>query len=212
MTPPTVTPPRVSDETRLASTKNDLPAATRAEVVTLLNQRLADCVDLQTMCKQAHWNVKGPQFIALHKLFDEVNEAVEDYVDLIAERIVQLGGVAEGTARVVAQRSQLLDYPLTLTTGDEHIAALSDVLAQFGRSARIGVAEMDELEDAVSTDLLTEVSRGVDKWLWFVEAHQQGAPSEVVSDDGASRRAPRNGVRRDERTKPRRRANRKTKP
>jgi starvation-inducible DNA-binding protein len=212
MTPPTVSRPLVSEETRLTSTKNDLPAATRAEVVALLNQRLADCVDLQTMCKQAHWNVKGPQFIALHKLFDEVNEAVEDYVDLIAERIVQLGGVAEGTARVVAQRSELLDYPLTLTTGEEHVAALSDVLAQFGRSARISIAEMDELEDAVSTDLLTEVSRGVDKRLWFVEAHQQGAPSEVVSEDGASRRAPRTGARKGERTTPRHRANRRAKP
>ena len=211
MTSPTVTRPPVSDETRLTSTKNELPATTRAEVVALLNQRLADCVDLQTMCKQAHWNVKGRQFIALHKLFDEVNEAVEEYVDLIAERIVQLGGVAEGTARIVAQRSTLLDYPLTLTTGMEHVAALSDVLAQFGRAARIGIAEMDELEDAVTTDLLTEVSRGVDKWLWFVEAHQQGAPSEVVSEDGASRRAPRQGTRRGARTPPRR-ANRKTKP
>jgi starvation-inducible DNA-binding protein len=211
MASPTVTRPLVADETRLTSTKNDLPATTRAEVVALLNQRLADCVDLQTMCKQAHWNVKGPQFIALHKLFDEVNEAVKEYVDLIAERIVQVGGVAEGTARIVAQRSTLLDYPLTLTTGMEHVAALSDELAQFGRAARIGIAEMDELEDAVSTDLLTEVSRGVDKWLWFVEAHQQGAPSEVVSEDGEPRRAPRNGARKGERTTSRRRANRKTK-
>ena len=158
---------------RLYPTKNDLPESARAEAVTLLNQRLADCIDLQTQCKQAHWNVKGPTFIALHKLFDDVNEAVEEYVDLIAERVVQLGGIAEGTARVVAQRSALSDYPLTLGAGEDHVGALSTALAQFGRTARIGIEEMNELEDADSADILTEVSRGIDKWLWFVEAHEQ---------------------------------------
>jgi starvation-inducible DNA-binding protein len=159
--------------TRLYQTKNDLPEAARTEAIGLLNQRLADCIDLQTQCKQAHWNVKGPTFIALHKLFDEVNEDVEEYVDLIAERIVQLGGIAEGTVGAVEGRSTLVDYPLTLSTGAEHVAALSDALAGFGRSARIGIEEMNELEDADSADILTEVSRGVDKWLWFVEAHGQ---------------------------------------
>ena len=172
MTPPTVTPPRVSDETRLASTKNDLPAATRAEVVTLLNQRLADCVDLQTMCKQAHWNVKGPQFIALHKLFDEVNEAVEDYVDLIAERAVQLGGTAEGTARSVAKRSTLPEFPM-VTTAHDHAEAVATVLAAFGKLARAGIDKADKLGDKDTADLFTEISRGIDKWRWFVEAHLQ---------------------------------------
>ena len=182
----TRTPPRaraVSDSPRLFRTKNDVPAPVREQVVTLLNQRLADCIDLQTQCKQAHWNVKGPNFIALHKLFDDVNEDVEGYVDLLAERVVQLGGVAEGTARVVAQRSQLMDYPLTLTTGEEHVAALSDVLAQFGRTARIGIEEMDELGDKDSADILTEISRGMDKWLWFVEAHQQGELAEAAQGE-----------------------------
>jgi starvation-inducible DNA-binding protein len=154
-------------------TKNDLPAERRAEIIPLLNQRLAECIDLQTQCKQAHWNVKGPAFIALHLLFDQVNEAVEEYVDLIAERIVQLGGIADGTARRVAERTSLLDYPEILSTGTEHVAALSDVLAQFGRSVRMGIEEMNDLGDADSADILTEVSRGIDKWLWFVEAHQQ---------------------------------------
>jgi starvation-inducible DNA-binding protein len=162
-----------TDRPRLYHTKNDLPEAARAEAVVLLNQRLADCIDLQTQCKQAHWNVKGPQFIALHKLFDEVNEAVEEYVDLLAERVVQLGGIAEGTVGAVAKRTSLIDYPLTLVTGPEHVAALSDALAGFGRTARIGIEEMNELEDADSADILTEISRGVDKWLWFVEAHLQ---------------------------------------
>ncbi len=162
-----------ADGSRLYPTKNNLPEATRSEAIELLNQRLADCIDLQTQCKQAHWNVKGPAFIALHKLFDEINEDVEEYVDLLAERVVQLGGIAEGTVGVVAKRSSLIDYPLGLSTGPEHVAALSDALAMFGRTARVGIEEMNELEDADSADILTEISRGVDKWLWFVEAHQQ---------------------------------------
>ncbi len=158
---------------RLFPTKNDLPESTRVEVIPLLNQRLAECIDLQLQCKQAHWNVKGPSFIGLHKLFDEVYEAVEGYVDSIAERIVQLGGIAEGTVGAVEGRSALVDYPLTLATGAEHVAALSDALSGFARAARVGIEEMQELKDADSADLLTEISRGVDKWLWFVEAHQQ---------------------------------------
>ncbi len=171
----TVPATRSREPARLFQTKNNLPEATRVEVIALLNQRLADCIDLQTQCKQAHWNVKGPTFIALHKLFDEINESVEEYVDLIAERIVQLGGIAEGTIGAVEGRSTLVDYPLTLSSGAEHVAALSDALAAFGRTARVGIEEMNELEDAGSADILTEISRGVDQWLWFVEAHQQGA-------------------------------------
>jgi len=154
-------------------------------VIELLNQRLADCIDLQTQCKQAHWNVKGPSFIALHKLFDEINEEVEGYVDLLAERVVQLGGIAEGTARVVAQRSSLLNYPLTLSSGEDHVAALSDALARFGRTARLGIAEMNDLKDDDSADILIEISRGLDKWLWFVEAHQRREPSSA--GEGAER-------------------------
>src|SRR5256885_13829075 len=172
---PTVPASREREPARLYSTKNDLPESIRVEVIPLLNQRLAECIDLQTQCKQAHWNVKGPTFIALHKLFDEINEDVEAYVDLIAERIVQLGGIAEGTVGVVEARSTLIDYPLTLSSGAQHVAALSDALAGFGRTVRLGIEEMNELEDAGSADILTEISRGVDKWLWFVEAHQQGA-------------------------------------
>jgi starvation-inducible DNA-binding protein len=160
---------------KLYPTKNDLPEGSRVQVITLLNQRLADCIDLQAQCKQAHWNVKGPTFIALHKLFDDIYADVTAYVDLIAERIVQLGGIAEGTVGVVAERSTLVDYPLVLSRGAEHVAALSDALAGFGRVARIGIEEMNDLQDADSADILTEISRGVDKWLWFVEAHQQGA-------------------------------------
>lgn len=159
--------------TKLFPTKNDVPEDKRVEVIGLLNQRLAEAIDLQTQCKQAHWNVKGPSFIALHKLFDDVNEDVEGYVDLIAERVVQLGGVAEGTIGAIETRSKLPDYPIGIATGAEHVAALSDALSAFGRTARITIEEMNELEDSGSADMLTEISRGVDKWLWFVEAHQQ---------------------------------------
>jgi starvation-inducible DNA-binding protein len=169
----TATRPRsAADEAAsLRATKNDLPESTRAEVTRLLNARLADAIDLQAMCKQAHWNVRGPQFIALHKLFDEVHVAVGEYVDLIAERITQLGGTAEGTVKVAAERSTLLDYPVTISTGSDHVAALSDVLAQFARESRLAIDEMTELSDAASADIFTEIARGVDKWLWFVEVH-----------------------------------------
>ena len=164
---------RTTPKSRLYETKNDLPEETRREVVDLLNARLADCIDLEAQCKQAHWNVKGPSFIALHELFDDIHGAVDEYADLIAERIVQLGGIAEGTVGVVAQRTTLTDYPVVLTKGSEHVAALSDALAGFGRAVRIGIDEMNDLKDAASADVLTEITRGIDKWLWFVEAHQQ---------------------------------------
>ena len=165
---------RQADTPRLFSTKNDLPAERRAQLVKLLNGRLADCIDLQTQCKQAHWNVKGPSFIGLHKLFDDINSDVEEYVDLLAERVVQLGGVAEGTARCAAERSTLSEYPVNISAGEEHVEALSTALASFGKVCRQAIEQVDEWEDADTADILTEISRGVDKWLWFVEAHQQG--------------------------------------
>src|SRR5262249_47699671 len=132
-----------------------------------------DCIDLQTQTKQAHWNVKGPNFIALHELFDKVNEDVENYVDDIAERAVQLGGVAEGTTRMVARRSSLAEYPASAVDGRSHVEALSSALAAFGKSARKAIGEADDLGDLDTADLFTAVSRGIDKWLWFVEAHLQ---------------------------------------
>lgn len=154
-------------------TKNDLPEATRVQSIELLNARLADCKDLQTQIKYAHWNVKGPNFVSLHLLFDKINDDVEEYVDEIAERAVQLGGVAEGTARMVAKRSSLAEYPVTAVDGRSHIEALSSVLAAFGKSARSAIDQANELNDLDTADLFTEVSRGIDKWLWFVEAHLQ---------------------------------------
>ena len=163
---PAVTP-------KLYETGNDISKDRRAELVALLNQRLADSVDLQMQMKQAHWNVKGPHFIGLHELFDQIDEAVESYVDLIAERIVQLGGIAEGTVRAAAERSRLEEYPITIAAGQAHVEAVSKALSTFGHEARKTIDEADELEDADTADIFTEISRGIDKWLWFVEAHTQ---------------------------------------
>jgi len=158
---------------KLYATKNDLSEQTRSQVIALCNARLADSVDLQTQVKQAHWNVKGPDFISLHKLFDEINEDVEEYVDLTAERVVQLGGVAEGTARLIVKASKLPEYPATIAEGHQHVDALSTALATYGKLARAAIDEADKLGDADTADIFTEISRGVDKWLWFVEAHLQ---------------------------------------
>jgi starvation-inducible DNA-binding protein len=158
---------------KMYETENDISLKRREELSVLMNQRLADAVDLQLQMKQAHWNVKGPHFIGLHELFDNVDEAVESYVDLIAERIVQLGGIAEGTVRVSAKRSRLEEYPLEIADGAAHVEAVAKALSTFGREARNTIDLADDLEDADTADLFTEVSRGIDKWLWFVEAHTQ---------------------------------------
>jgi starvation-inducible DNA-binding protein len=153
-------------------THNDLSPSIRTRMIELLNARLADAIDLRTQLKVAHWNVKGAQFIALHKLFDEIVEDADEYVDLIAERAVQLGGVADGTARQVAERSSLDEYAAT-GGGEEHVHAVADVLASFGRLARQAIEIAANEKDQDTSDIFTEISRGTDKWLWMVEAHLQ---------------------------------------
>jgi starvation-inducible DNA-binding protein len=157
----------------LWNTQNDLPEKVRAEAIAMLNQQLADALDLHLQAKQAHWNVKGPSFIALHELFDEVEEELEEHADEIAERAVVLGGTAYGTVRVAAAKSRLSEYPLEIVSGREHVTALSAALAKFGKSVRAAIDAAAELGDADTADLFTEVSRGVDKLLWKVEAHAQ---------------------------------------
>ena len=154
-------------------TKNDLPDDTRAKVIDLLNARLADAIDLQSQTKQAHWNVKGPNFIALHQLFDRISEDAGENVDETAERVVQLGGVAEGTVRMAAKRTSLSEYPTNTVDGRSHVEALSSVMAAFGKSMRRAVAEANNLGDLDTAEMFTEISCGIDKWLWLVEAHQQ---------------------------------------
>src|SRR5713226_2884868 len=161
------------DAPKMYETENDISPPRRSQLNVMMNQCLSDAVDLQMQMKQAHWNVKGPHFIGLHELFDQIDEAVESYVDLIAERIVQLGGIAEGTVRVAAERSRLEEYPLIIADGHAHVEAVSKALSTFGHEARKTIAQADQLEDADTADIFTEISRGIDKWLWFVEAHSQ---------------------------------------
>jgi len=123
--------------------------------------------------KQAHWNVKGPSFIALHELFDQIAADVRDYTDLIAERIVTLGGTALGTVQEAVHKTRLPAYPTDISAGANHVEALSTVLAAYGKHVRAGIDTTDELGDAITADVLTEVGRGIDKWLWMVEAHRQ---------------------------------------
>jgi starvation-inducible DNA-binding protein len=154
-------------------TKNDLPERTRSKVAKLLNERLADAIDLGTQTKHAHWNVKGPNFIALHELFDKVAQSVEDHVDDIAERITSLGATAHGTLAAAARATSLDKYPEEIVEGLQHVEALSAALADFGKKVRKGIDQTDKLGDADSADLLTGISRDVDKYLWFLEAHLQ---------------------------------------
>lgn len=157
----------------LHKTKIDIEKGKREVIVGILNSRLADAIDLKSQAKQAHWNVKGTNFIALHELFDQVATDVETHIDDIAERITTLGGTAIGTVRTAAQNSTLSEYPLEITDGADHVDALSTALSDFGKKVRSAIDETDELGDANSVDLFTGISRSIDKFLWFVEAHQQ---------------------------------------
>ncbi|GDY14575.1 DNA starvation/stationary phase protection protein [Planctomycetota bacterium] len=165
--------PLPQKDVTMYETGNDITQKRRIELNALMNKRLASAIDLGTHLKQAHWNVKGPSFIGLHELFDKISGAVDAYVDLIAERIVQLGGIAEGTARTVAARTRLPEYPLAIGDGMTHVEAVARSLSTFGQEARNTINEATALEDADTADVFTEVSRGIDKWLWFVEAHSQ---------------------------------------
>jgi len=157
----------------MSKKKQALSEEQQAKLVELLNRRLADAIDLMLQTKQAYWNVKGPHFMALRELFDKVAKGVEEDANLIAARIVQLGGKAEGTAQAVARRSSLDEYRLSTADGNGHIDALSTTLAAFGRHARYASEQATELKDADTADIFKEVARGIDKWLWFVETSQQ---------------------------------------
>src|SRR5579871_6650426 len=140
-------------------TKIDLSEKTRRNVNQLLNERLADAIDLQSQVKQAHWNVKGPNFIALHELFDKISDVLLEQIDTIAERVTSLGGTAEGTVAVAAKRSKLKNYPLSITAGKDHLYYLSTQIEQFGKAVRAGIEESDKLGDADTADLFTQLSR-----------------------------------------------------
>ncbi|NEO87145.1 MAG: DNA starvation/stationary phase protection protein Dps [Spirulina sp. SIO3F2] len=156
------------------TTRIDLPQTVRDQLIPLLNQTLATTLDLKTQTKQAHWNVKGPQFLQLHELFDEMSSELEDYVDMVAERVTALGGIALGTAKVAADKSLLDLYPLDILAGSDHVTALADRFAVYAKHVREASAQAGELGDDSTADLYTEISRAVDKRLWFLEAHLVG--------------------------------------
>lgn len=159
--------------TRMFSTQIDLPQDVRERMVALLNQQLANLADLYSQTKQAHWNVKGPHFYALHELFDKLAEMVEDYIDDIAERATALGGLAQGTVRQAAAASHLEDMPLETVEGIEVVRVLAQRYAQAAAGVRAAIREAEEAGDLGTADLFTEVVRGLDKALWFLEAHLQ---------------------------------------
>jgi starvation-inducible DNA-binding protein len=162
---------QVKASAKLYSTRIDLPVDVRTQVIAILAKTLATTLDLKTQIKQAHWNVKGLDFYQLHLLFDELAGEIEEYVDLVAERITALGGTPLGTARVAAANSVLPEYPLDAVTGVDHVTALSDRYGAYAAHVRTAIADTADLGDADTSDLYTEISRNIDKRLWFLEAH-----------------------------------------
>jgi starvation-inducible DNA-binding protein len=154
-------------------TKNTLNEQIRFKSINLLQERLAEGIDVMLQTKQAHWNVKGESFYSMHKLFDKINGESGEWVDLIAERLVQLGGIAEGTIQSVSGRSKINHYPLNISRGLDHATALSKSLAQFGEKICRAIEQAGEFGDADTADVFTEISRGVDTFIWMVEAHLQ---------------------------------------
>jgi starvation-inducible DNA-binding protein len=152
------------------STRNDLALDVREKSIALLNQQLADTFDLYSQTKQAHWNVKGPYFIALHEFFDSIAEPLIDYIDLIAERATALGGTALGTARMSAGASRLPEYP-DVVAGQQHVEALSERFANVAKTTRAAIDLAGSFGDADTADVFTEVSRGLDKHLWMLASH-----------------------------------------
>ena len=157
----------------LFPTRIDLPPEIRVDVIIMLNQALACTVDLRSQVKQACWNVKGKDFIPLHTLFTTIAAALDGYADLIAERVAVLGGVVMGTARLAVSLSQLPEYPSALVEGNDHVAALVERFAHYATVMRGGNTQAADVEDAGSAAICTDISLGVDKQLWVLEAHLQ---------------------------------------
>lgn len=152
--------------------KNTLPDERQTKLIELLNRRLADAIDLQLQSRQAYWNIKGPNFLSLRELFDKVANGVEEYTNLIAGHIALLGGTAEGTAQAVTGRSSLEGNLLVPADGNSYIDALATTITVFGKHVRYASEQAAELKDADTAAILTEIARGIDTWLWFVETSQ----------------------------------------
>jgi starvation-inducible DNA-binding protein len=154
------------------NTRNDLKSNTKAIVVALLNARLADAIDLALMTKQAHWNLRGRHFIAVHEMLDGFRIEIDGHADILAERIVQLGGIALGTTQTVARGSKLTAYPTDLVSVEHHVAALGERYGDLANATRAAIGVAAEAGDAGTADILTVFSRSLDKALWFLEAHE----------------------------------------
>ena len=157
----------------LHTTRISIPEKKRIELIAALNSTLASTADLYAQCKHAHWNVKGMDFIALHKLFDELAEEVEEQVDTIAERVTALGGTALGTIQSTVENSSLREYPTGTLTAEKHLEHLAHNFAILGELSRNNIKASEELEDMATNDLYIDLVRMLDKSLWFIEAHLQ---------------------------------------
>jgi len=155
------------------STKNDLQSNAKKVSIEILNARLADAIDLALLTKQAHWNIKGPQFIALHEMIDQFRTEIDGHVDTLAERVVQLGGAALGTIQAVAKATTLAAYPVDIHKSKDHLAALIDRYATAANLVRDAIDQTDDAGDRDTADIFTAYSRALDKALWFLEAHVQ---------------------------------------
>jgi starvation-inducible DNA-binding protein len=154
-------------------TKISLESNVKSSSIELLNARVADCIDLALLTKQAHWNLKGRQFIAVHEMLDGFRTQVDDFVDTMAERVAQLGGTALGTTQTTAKGTTLPPYPVDIHSIADHLHALIDRYGKAANSIREAIDQSAEAGDANTADIFTEVSRGLDKALWFLEAHMQ---------------------------------------
>ena len=160
---------------RVAGTRNDIPAEVRQKAIMLLNEQLADMLDLYSQTKQAHWNVKGANFIAVHEFFDDLAESVEEFIDNIAERATALDGFAMGTTRMAAANTRLAEYPTDLIDSEKHLATLAERYAAVCSTTRKAIEASDGFGDAGTADLFTGISRDMDKHLWMIESHLQAS-------------------------------------
>jgi starvation-inducible DNA-binding protein len=157
----------------MVATQIDLEQDIRQEMVGLCNQQMADLFDLFSQTKQAHWNVKGPQFYPLHELYDELAGVLLGFVDMVAERATALGGVATGTVRMAAGATTLPEFSDGPVGSMESVRLLVERYAKVAESTREAIDTAEEADDMDTADLFTEVSREIDKSLWFLEAHIQ---------------------------------------
>lgn len=141
------------------------------KVVEQLNLMVAIAADLRSQTKQAHWTVVGPNFIALHKLFDEVAEVLLAHVDLYAERVRALQAIPMGTVRHAAQASPLDEFPEGEIDEQETLRLILERLEAYSESLTKAIDVCDEAEDMTSQDILIEGQQQADLQAYFVRSH-----------------------------------------